>query len=235
VLELRRCPLALREVVRHLDIGRRSLLGEVVRHLTIGRRLFPLRELHLEGHLDELDLAALLASPAGKNLRSLTLRGWASSADIPADVEAIAARGPERLVHLDLGTNRIGSRGVAALAASTRLGHLTHLGLAGVIELGLKPVVFRPLFETPNLPRLAALDLRRVGVTADDALALAASPLSERLYRLDLRHNRLGDQGVQALLEADWPRLAWLDVRDNGLSAGARLALRRRFGYSVHY
>lgn len=63
--------------------------------------------------------------------------------------------------------------------------------------------------------------------------ALTDSSLSDRLYWLDLSHNRLDDAGAAALLNGDWPALAWLNLRQNGLSRSAREALRQRFGSAV--
>jgi uncharacterized protein (TIGR02996 family) len=217
VLELRHCP------------GDPS---NVLWRLVSGALNTPLRGLLLEGVAGALGRAPLLRSGALDLLHTLTLRACALG---PQDAELIATRGPARLVHLDLGGNPLGSQGVAALAGSTHLTRLTHLGLTKVGGLGAAAACIGPLFTTPHLPRLAALDLSRDDLDASDARALVASPLPERLYRLDLRHNHLGDAGAFALLEADWPRLAWLDVRDNGLSAAAKDALRSRFGYSVHY
>jgi uncharacterized protein (TIGR02996 family) len=217
VLELRRSPLRPQDMVRWITT----------------RNRYPLqRTLILEGVGPGLDLAGLFASGALDQLHTLTLRHCSLG---PPDAEAIVSRGPPGLVHLDLGNNPLGSRGVEALASSPRLGHLTHLGLAAVTEPDLIYVLVGPLFTSQNLPRLAALDLCRNGVTPSDILALARSHLAQRLYRLDLSHNLLGPPGVQALLGADWPRLAWLDVRNNGLDDASRAALHERFGWSVHY
>jgi uncharacterized protein (TIGR02996 family) len=228
-------PVAWHSVLGRLDgLELRSHVGaqDVLYLLATASRTCRLGALLLASVLHGLDPAPLLSSGMLADLHTLQLRNCRLSGN---DVAALVGeRGPRRLVHLDLGSNPLGPRGAAALSSSSKLNHLTHLGLARVTQPGMVSQLVHSLWAAP-LPRLAALDLQGNELTADDALELANSPLSAQLYWLDLRHNRLGDRGAQALLAADWPRLAWLDVSDNRLSSAAKAALRQRFGYSVHY
>jgi uncharacterized protein (TIGR02996 family) len=236
-------PVEWRSVVGRLEVleWHSADIRDVLRQLTDTPRTTPLRGLRLRTDLsawvggtagEQLDHRRLLASGVLANLDTLELRGCAL--DHAKVARLFSKEGPARLVHLDLGFNPLGLPGVEALLPSPHLGYLTHLGLARIARPTDTANLVRPLCNAPP-PRLAALDLSGDQVTDDEALELAASPLADQLYRLDLRRNGLGDRGVEALLAADWPRLVWLDVSDNNLSPTARAALRQRFGYSVRY
>jgi uncharacterized protein (TIGR02996 family) len=86
------------------------------------------------------------------------------------------------------------------------------------------------LLGSPHLARLAALDLERLALTADDLEALAAQPDLSRLRELVLAWNALENRGAIRL--ADMPQLGGLealDLRGNGImNAGGRaVALSR--------
>ncbi len=216
-------------------------LDQVVHILSVARSL-PLQELDLTGN--PLDSEGTTWPRSGTpvasfvellppRLHTLDLRGCYLSRAFA--VALARSRHLPRLTRLDVGFNSLGRQGLEALITCPHLNRLTHLGLARLAVEQTDSRSWLEMLDTPNLPRLAALDLSCNDLDASAARVLAATSLPDRLYRLDLRHNRLGDGGALALLAADWPRLAWLDLRDNGLTPYAREQLRQRFGYTVHY
>jgi uncharacterized protein (TIGR02996 family) len=228
-------PVAWQPILERLEAlalqGQSLPLQNAMQHLVSLRRSTPLRKLVLADVLS-LDVAALLASGVLADLHSLELSHCPLG---PGDIASlVGAGGPRSLVHLDLGSNPLGHSDIAALTQSSRLDHLTHLGLARVTQQDRAAHLVRSLCAAA-LPRLAALDLSGNELTDAHVLDLAASSLTGRLYWLDLRHNQVGDDGVWTLLSADWPQIAWLDLRGNNLSSAANARLRMRFGYSVSY
>jgi hypothetical protein len=223
VLELTRCELQRGEILRILAAGRPFALREL---LLAGNPL--------GGHRPR-DLENWFAGRLPQNLHRLDLRHCGLSEELARAINGYQTL--TRLTRLNVGFNSLGREWLEELASAPHLGRLRHLGLAGVRGLAAQRTgrFDVALLDSPNLPRLAALDLSHNDLDARAAAALAATNLPARLYHLDLRHNRLGDEGALALLAADWPRLAWLDVRDNRLTATGKALLRERFGYTVHY
>lgn len=85
-----------------------------------------------------------------------------------------------------------------------------------------------------RLPRLAALELRRNGISSRGVRWLVDSPVLEKLYLLDLRENRIGDEAARLLVgRGPWPRLACLNLRHNDLSRPAQRRLIETFGWRV--
>jgi uncharacterized protein (TIGR02996 family) len=104
-----------------------------------------------------------------------------------------------RLRSLDLSDNQLGSDEVRALVVSEHLTGLTALNLANN-RIGVRGI--RALAESPLLAQLTHLDLHNnhFGAPAVRALAealerLARGPERPRLRSLDLRGNRLGNEG----------------------------------------
>jgi uncharacterized protein (TIGR02996 family) len=82
----------------------------------------------------------------------------------------------------------------------------------------------RPVFASPLLARLEAIDLEQCGLTAIDIEDFARCPALPRLRELVLAWNRIGNEGAIAL--AGMPQLTGLESLDlvgNGIGdAGAR-------------
>jgi uncharacterized protein (TIGR02996 family) len=206
---------------------------DFLRRLRASARSTPLRELRVAGApMGRRPLAELRTSAQMTDLHTLELRNcWLDNTDI---VDLVGAQSPRHLVHLDLGGNSIRKDGVESLLRSHHRRSLVYLGLAR-LNLSWSALALIRSLCSADLPRLAALDLSSNNVTAEAVEELAASGLTEQLYSLDLRNTRMSYQGAAALLAADWPRLALLDVRENDLGDSAHRALRQRFGYTVLY
>jgi uncharacterized protein (TIGR02996 family) len=113
----------------------------------------------------------------------------------------------------------------AAILAS--LVPLRHLRLWGAgrraAELAASPLL-------AGIEMLNFIDYFDSPLTADGAVALAASPHLGRLISLDLYKNNIGDRGAEALTRAPWFRqLRALNLSDSGLSpAGVRAVMAAR-------
>ena len=122
-----------------------------------------------------------------------------------------------RLTRLELAGNALSAAGAARLAAA--LPHLERLGLSANRAGG------RGL--SASLARIAALDLSGNGLTGDDVAGLLAEPAAG-VRELDLAHNRLGDDGVQALADAPSAEgLRGLRLAGNGVTNDGLMALAR--------
>ena len=101
---------------------------------------------------------------------------------------------------LELGTNLIGAKGAKYLSKSTVLTNLKTLNLF-YNEIGNDGVKF--IAVSDNLQSLQNLVLSDNNITDEGALMLAKFlPLFPNLLRLDMRLNKLKEEGKQALEEA---------------------------------
>jgi len=104
------------------------------------------------------------------------------------------------LTTLELGTNLIGSKGVKYLAQSTVLTNLTSLNLF-YNKIGNEGVKY--LAVSDNLTSLVSLTLSDNDITDEGAKVLAKFlPLFTKLARLDMRLNKIREEGMNALKEA---------------------------------
>jgi Ran GTPase-activating protein (RanGAP) involved in mRNA processing and transport len=104
------------------------------------------------------------------------------------------------LTSLAFGTNLCGSKGVKYIAQSEVLVNLTTLNLF-YNQIGNEGVQYIALSD--NLLSLQNLVITDNGITDEGALLLAKFlPLFTNLVRLDLRLNRIRDEGKDALKEA---------------------------------
>ncbi len=104
------------------------------------------------------------------------------------------------LTNLEMGTNLIGAKGARHLAQSTVLVNLTSLNLF-YNDIGNDGVKYIALSD--NLQSLQNLVLSDNNITDEGAVTLAKFlPLFPNLIRLDMRLNKLKDEGKQALLDA---------------------------------
>lgn len=90
-------------------------------------------------------------------------------------------------------------------------------------DRGLRDEDVEALAQRDDLCEVTSLDLGWNRIGPAGARALAASPVFERLERLNLYHNDILDDGVAAL--ARLPRLRDLNVCRNGLTANAAAAI----------
>jgi len=104
------------------------------------------------------------------------------------------------LTNLEMGTNLIGPRGAKYIAQSKVLVNLTSLNLFynNIGNEGAKYIAV-----SDNLQSLQNLVLSDNNITDEGAMMLAKFlPLFPNLIRLDMRLNKLKDDGKQALLDA---------------------------------
>jgi uncharacterized protein (TIGR02996 family) len=199
------------------DLDKSSLLSRIRGLVVQGE--------HFSNHLRDL-----IALPALRNLRALTLEKYFSAdalepllagrfpkletliLDVEGsvvttdDVEKLAsARWASSLKHLNLNGHAINVGGAKALATSNKLKGLTNLSLkrCGVGLGGVQAIA-----ESSTLSNLKTLDLRSNRLTDSALRALAASTRLPALRELLLGMNVFGPEGAQAL--AAWPGLARL-------------------------
>lgn len=182
--------------------------------------------------IDE-ELRDLFRSKHAQNLRYLNV----SRDRIDADGVAALTRSANlaNLAELDLSDNPLGDAGVAALAKSKHLSRLTSLVLANV-AITPSPggrAALTTLLQTKHFRALKNLNLCRNGLNAEAVRALVASPLFAQLAYLDLRANRIGEQGAKALANADAPKLESLDLRGTELGVRAQKWLTAKYGKKV--
>ncbi|MFI9051575.1 hypothetical protein [Streptomyces sp. NPDC053427] len=114
----------------------------------------------------------------------------------PHDSGALADLDFGGLTDLSLAYFRIGDPGAEALAAATSNGRIETLDLR---YCGLGDSGPMALGASPTFRNVRRLHLQRNQLTAEGVRALARF---ERLEELDLRYNRIGADGAQALIEA---------------------------------
>lgn len=157
--------------------------------------------------------------------------------------QILARGGFPRLRSLTINRGKIGSKGFAALLASTFVPQLEEFAFCDPCEaLDLEHLVGRSfswkklrldqldsrglnILTGLSLPHLQELDIGFGKLSAQDMATLAAAPWAQNLVSLNVRHNPIGDSGVQVL--ANSPGLAHLqsldfsgcDVTDTGLLA----------------
>ncbi len=103
------------------------------------------------------------------------------------------------LTSLNMGTNLIGHQGVKFLAQSKVLVNLTSLNLF-YNQIGNEGVKYVAVSD--NLLSLQNLNLTDNDITDEGALFLAKFlPLFTNLIRLDIRYNKIKEQGKEALIK----------------------------------
>lgn len=163
-------------------------------------------ELDVSGNgVPEAGVVALLEGLAKRSLgtvkaldlsfNSIQKRDWAG-----ADIAALVSR--FRGLHsLDVGFNQVRTAGCAALSGP--LGRLPHLRRLGLYHAGISESAARLLLAGfAKLSWLEALDLRHNRVKNAAAALVAALPCPERLRRLRLCGNHLGDDAAANLIAA---------------------------------
>lgn len=107
-------------------------------------------------------------------------------------------------------------------AVGGRWSRLRHLESA---SLDIDDATLRPMCAV-KWAELESLELGDNALAARAGrLLAAAAPAWPRLRRLNLAHNKLGDEGVALLAAAEWPQLAELDLSHNGLGPAAAASL----------
>jgi hypothetical protein len=136
------------------------------------------------------------------------------------------------LGELILNNCHIGPDGLRALAVSEAFPALVELRLSGC---ALNDVGLAPLARSPLFGRLHVLDLRnnRIGLAGVQALG---SSRTLNLRELSLMHNNLGGDVVPVLTGSPaFERLHVLDLRGNLFDDAAQRQLRARFGPRVRF
>ncbi|TJZ57329.1 hypothetical protein FCH28_07835 [Streptomyces piniterrae] len=114
----------------------------------------------------------------------------------PIEADALATLDLGRLVELDLSYFRIGDPGAKALTAAAGDGRIETLDLR---YCGMGDVGLAALTASPNFAAVRRLHLQGNTVTAEGVRSLGGL---RQLVELDLRYNRIGEDGVDALLAA---------------------------------
>jgi uncharacterized protein (TIGR02996 family) len=159
--------------------------------------LMGLQMLYLVGEYVGVPGAEALAGWAG--LAGITRLNLAENDLGPVGIGAIlAAARTAQLLWLDVGNNSVtvsGARTIAGAECLSRLETLrlnrNPLGNDGVVELT----------RSPHL-RPRRLDLHEVSFDHTAVRQIASSPMAERLGRLDLSFNAIGDRGAAALAQS---------------------------------
>jgi uncharacterized protein (TIGR02996 family) len=183
-------------------------------------------------HIDD-ELRDLFKSKHAQSLRYLNV----SRDRIDADVATALAKSTNlaNLTALDLSDNPLDGAGLAALAKSKHLGKLEALILS---RISLPPTTaeledFRAFAKAKHFPALTRLELSGNAINAPCVAALVTAPFAKQLKVLDLSKNRVGEQGVKALVGAEWPNLELLDLSGNQLGQRAIKWLKAKFGKKV--
>jgi uncharacterized protein (TIGR02996 family) len=151
-----------------------------------------LRFLRFSGWLAPSEIREVLGSAALARLRGLSLT---RALDDETAIALAAFSFMGQLGYLDLPSNRIGPRGVRALAHSPKLAGLRVLALTGnaVGDDGAREIA------AGAMANLTALSLNGAEVGDAGAAALAASPILSNLLCLDLSGCEISDAGARAL------------------------------------
>lgn len=184
--------------LRHLQLYRSNVTDSGCEGLASSASLQNLRSLDLSQN--RIGPAATAALTAGLNqLQSLNLFDCWIQDD---GAIAIADADWPHLESLNLNACRIGSQGIEALAASTRLN--------GLRSLELESNRGRSHFGGPEFPQLQRLNLSSQRLQDDDVMMLAASPYRSALRHLDVsKNNSLTSQAIAYLAAS--PMLGQLD------------------------
>jgi uncharacterized protein (TIGR02996 family) len=156
--------------------------------------------------IGDAGLAALCDSPLANTLRSVALQNTGIG---DPGIVALARSPLFGRMHgpcLNLMMNRIGDRGLAAMA------------------------------DAPGLLRFREIVLRENQVGDEGVAALANSPNAANLAYLDFWRNRIGDAGAIALGESPHlNNVVDLSVKENRVGESGMLALQERFGDRAKY
>jgi Ran GTPase-activating protein (RanGAP) involved in mRNA processing and transport len=217
-----------------LDFGRNPAFGDrAARLLAQSPAVQQLRVLRLaETNLTPDGVQALLASPHLIRLTTLDLVGADRSPPTrdltPVAVQLAASPLLARLTKLDLSGHRFGLVGFRILLHSPNLATLRALSLRRVapVPQPSRTLILRKMAESPHLAGLTALDLRNNRINDEGLQALAESPHLANLSVLRLGGNVFQDAGAQALASsAHLRRLAVLDLSGNGIGGPGLEAL----------
>jgi uncharacterized protein (TIGR02996 family) len=246
--DLAACPHLAR--IECLSFRGGFLRDRELRELIASPYLDRLTELDMEGHgIETGGVRSLTESRLMPRLRSLDLSKNHAVGDQAARALAAAA-GAAGLHTLKLGHTNLTARGVNDLFGSPFLVGLRHLELAAVQQRDLASFI-EPIARSPVLNNLTALDLANHPLPLPDfkqliavcgrprfgrlgfancwldigAIAVLGAAPFAGLAALDLRRNRIGSAGLQALAEMPGLasltelRLGWNEVRDTGVKA----------------
>jgi len=161
-------------------------------------------------------VAALVRLPFFPQLRELSLSYGALT---DAAVGKFAAAPSSGFTSLDLSYNRLGPKGVAALASSPHATSLRRLNLVA------NKVTAEGMRHLARLSALEHLDLSGGQIGDEGLAALAESPVIQTLRRLRVVGCGIGPVGVEALAAVGPTRLEELDLMDNPVGDRGAIAL----------
>jgi Leucine-rich repeat (LRR) protein len=137
----------------------------------------------------------------------------------------IASPVTAHLTYLNLSSNHLGDEGYAGVVEAIGPIGLIDLDLSGDLSDPAGPATARALARTPITDTLRRLDLSLAQLGSDGATALAAAPWAN-LESLNLYGNGIGDPGAAAIAASrSMHRLRVLDVGNNAITDAGALAL----------
>ncbi|VTR96235.1 Leucine-rich repeat-containing protein typical subtype OS=Herpetosiphon aurantiacus (strain ATCC 23779 / DSM 785) GN=Haur_4051 PE=4 SV=1: LRR_6: LRR_6: LRR_6 [Gemmata massiliana] len=190
-----------------------------------------LTDLYLDGvPLTPDHVCSLANNPCFAGLRRLHI--GASNFDDQMAQELAASPYLRNLRFIDLQNNRVGTRGVSALARSPVLDTVIDLELhnnGGVADAGAAA-----LAGSERVRELQNLGLAATGLGLKGLRAVANSPHLAQLRSLDFESAPFGDRGARALCGSPYlQKIKELTLYNCGISDRMAAALRARFGAAV--
>jgi uncharacterized protein (TIGR02996 family) len=200
-------PFVVDSDFRHGVIDRVSV--DTGRFLADGGEIFDLAPIRRVRFMNIGDrLVDLVQSPLLRQVRELDL----TNNNLGNRIPILLARSSHltQLEALDLGFTDLGDKGLQVLASSPVFASLRSLQINDNGHLGLPGM--RAIADSPHLTSLKELDVSNNSLSAVALQPILDGPPANRLFRLILTENRLGDAGVAALVAS--PVFARMAERD---------------------
>jgi len=174
-----------------------SVSVDVRQFLTSGSAIFdfaPVRKVRFLNVGEQM--ARLVQSPLLRLVREIDLSGN----EIGNRGPNLLARSPHlvRLDALNLGFTELGDKGLQTLAGSPVFSPLRYLQINGNDTGRLGVPGLRALAESPHLTELIDLDVSGNSLSDLALQPILDGPLAQRLHRIAIIGNRLGDAGITA-------------------------------------
>ena len=220
--------------LRRLNLGSygsHPMTGDGLNALVRCETLGELTDLFLDGvPLTSDHVRSLANNPCFAGLRILHI-GLSNFDDRMAE-ELAASPLLRNLRCIDLQNNRIGARGMAALARSSILDTVTDLELYNSGDFADAGAI--ALAGSERARNLRRLSLVSTGLGLEGLRAVANTPHLAHLRSLNVESARFGDEGGRALRDSPYlQRIKELRVNNCGIGDQMGAALRKRFGSAI--
>lgn len=183
---------------RTMNINGERLRIRETRHLVQCKHLTGLTRLDIFAQISQTAFGLLVQAPYLTSIKTLGLRQ--TNIEDAQFSKLITAPMFERgLRSLDLGWSGVSERGLQALALSKHMSGLEVLGLEGCRNLRPQGS-WRKIVQGAHLPSLRELDVSKIWLGQTHLDELHDGGLLERLTRLDISYNELGDARLSKLL-----------------------------------